>query len=135
MELQDWWNEITGWKLNRYKMINFSIGIAALLIYEFIGRPFYRPYIYSHHIFDYHIADTLGNSLGTVATVFVLIALLTSERVKGMVLVKIVPFSVALYEIAHPVLGKPIDMWDIAASLLTGAVCFMVFRTLFHSNR
>ncbi len=131
MELQDWWKEITEWKLTRYKLINFSIGMTALVIYEFIGRPLYRPYIYEHHIFDLHIADTLGNTLGTAATVFILISLLTSEKVKGMVLVKIVPFSVALYEIAHPLLGKPIDGWDIAASLMTGAICYAIFHVLF----
>lgn len=131
MELQDWWKEITEWRLTRYKLINFSIGMTALVIYEFIGRPLYRPYIYEHHIFDLHIADTLGNTLGTAAAVFILISLLTSEKVKGMVLVKIVPFSVALYEAAHPLLGKPIDGWDIAASLVTGVICYAIFYVLF----
>lgn len=131
MTIQDFRLEIKNWKFSKYKLINFIIGVSALLLYEFAGRPYYRPYIYSHNINDLHIADTLGNSLGTIATIFILVSLLTSETVKGNFLIRIITVAVALYEIAHPLLGKPIDIWDIVATIVSGVISFFLFNFIF----
>lgn len=109
-------------------MINLSIGFAAVLIYEFIARPLYRPYIYANNINDLHVADTIGNSLGTVATIFVLIGFIGQGRAQHLFLIKTITISVVLYEIAHPLLGKPIDFWDIIATILTGELCFALYK-------
>ena len=135
MTIKDLKKEIITWRFTKYKIINLSIGISALLIYEFIGRPYYRPYIYSSQIYDFHIADTLGNSLGTIATIFILASLLSSEVSNGKFLIKIITLSVVLYEIAHPLLGKPIDIWDIVATLLAGTLSFLIVHYLFGKNR
>lgn len=37
----------------------------------------------------------------------------------------------AIYEIGQPLLGKPIDFWDILATLLSGGICFFLFKWLF----
>lgn len=50
MELKDIMNELINFKFTKYKVINLFIGISALLIYEFIGRAIYRPYIYANNI-------------------------------------------------------------------------------------
>ena len=102
MTIKDLKKEIIAWRFTKYKIINLTIGICALLIYEFVGRPYYRPYIYSHKIYDFHIADTLGNSLGTIATIFILVSLLTSGVNNGIFLIKIITLSIVLYEIGHP---------------------------------
>jgi len=39
MTLKDFRTELATWKLTKYKAINFTIGISALLVYEFVGRP------------------------------------------------------------------------------------------------
>ena len=131
MTFLDLRNELIHWRFSKYKLINFSIGLTALLILEFIARPYYRPYIYSHHINDFHIADTLGNSLGTVAAIFIPIALLTNDGKFGLLLIKLLTVSVIIYEIGHPLLGKPIDPWDIVATILTGTISFFTFKVLF----
>ncbi len=69
MTLKDFKSELKNWKLTKYKAINFAIGISALLIYEFVGRSIYRPYIYNNNLNDLHIADTLGNTFGTMTTI------------------------------------------------------------------
>jgi len=135
MTIKDLKKEIVAWRFTKYKIINLTIGICALLIYEFVGRPYYRPYIYSHKIYDFHIADTLGNSLGTIATIFILVSLLTRGATNGIFLIKIITFSVALYEIGHPLLGKPIDIWDIIATILAGVLSFLIFHSLFGKKR
>jgi hypothetical protein len=75
-------DEIKHWRFTQYKFINLVIGSCSLLIYEFIARPYYRPYIYRNRINDLHIADTLGNTLGTLATIFILVSLFSSRNVR-----------------------------------------------------
>lgn len=90
--------------------------------------PVAQPYIYTNHINDFHIADTAGNSLGTIAAIFMLTSFFTSEPLNGSFLVKLVTVSAAMYEIAHPFLGKPIDTWDIAATIITGIISYILFN-------
>lgn len=105
------------------------VGISAVILYE-TARAYYRPFIYSNGINDYHIADTLGNSLGTVATVFVFASLLGRQSAQDSFLIRAVTISVLVYEVAHPLLGKPIDPWDIAATVLAGLFCEVLYRIL-----
>ena len=135
MTINDFVSEFRNWKLTKYKAINFAIGISALLIYEFVGRPIYRPYIYNNKINDFHIADTLGNTFGTLPTIFFLIAILSNDTTKGNYLIKLGTFSVVVFELAHPLLGKPIDIWDIIATILTGFVSYLVYNSLFKDRQ
>jgi hypothetical protein len=128
MKIKELKEDLYRWKISKERVIHFSIGIAALLIYEFIARPYYRPYIYQHQINDFHIADTLGNSLGTIATIFTLLALFGHTRPQHIFLINTITISVALYEVAHPLLGKPIDPWDILATIVSGGFCFLLYR-------
>jgi len=124
---------LRNWRFTRERIINLTVGLSAVFIYEFLARPIYRPFIYKNNINDFHLADTIGNSLGTIATVFVLIGLIGEGRVQSIFLIKIIVISVALYELAHPLLGKPIDPWDIVATVLTGGLCLVLYR-LIHRN-
>jgi hypothetical protein len=135
MTINDFIIEFRNWKLTKYKAINFAIGISALLIYEFVGRPIYRPYIYDNKINDFHIADTLGNTFGTLPTLFFLIAILSNETTKGNYLIKLGTFSVVVFELAHPLLGKPIDIWDIVATIMTGIISYLIYNSVFKNRQ
>ena len=124
-------NEAKNWRFNRYKIINLAIGLSAIFLLEFVARPFYRPYIYSHNIFDFHIADTLGNTLGTIGAIFMFLFVLTNDRTHGYSLIVLTTVSVVLYEIGHPFLGKPIDIFDIIATIVTGIICYFIFKWLY----
>jgi hypothetical protein len=127
-------DEIKNWRFTKYKLINLAIGTCSLLIYEFIARPYYRPYIYRNRINDLHIADTLGNTLGTLATIFILVSLLSSEKERGNYLIRTATIVLVLYEIAQPLLGKPIDGWDILATLVTGLISYLIFKERTREN-
>ena len=135
MTLNDFKEELKNWKFTEYKAINFAVGISALLIYEFIGRPIYRPYIYNNKINDFHIADTLGNTFGTLPTIFFLIAILSNDTTKGNYLIKLGTFSVVVFELAHPLLGKPIDIWDIVATIFTGFISYLIYNNIFKDRQ
>jgi hypothetical protein len=128
MTLKELKEEIVHWKFTKARVINFGIGMGALLIYEFFARPIYRPYIYSHQINDFHIADTLGNSLGTMATIFIFLGLIGKTRAQHQFLIITITISLVIYEVAHPLLGKPMDIWDILATVVTGGFCWLLYR-------
>ena len=128
MTIKDLKSEIVHWKLSKGRIIHFAIGIGALLIYELVARPYYRPFIYSGEIDDFHIADTIGNSLGTIAAIFIFLALLTDNHEHGKFIMITVTISLVLYELAQPILGKPIDLWDILATVVSGTVCYLFYQ-------
>jgi glycopeptide antibiotics resistance protein len=99
-----------------------------------LPKPFYRPYIYSNQINDYHIADTLGNSLALIAAVFICLFLLTSNFKKGRELLVLVVLIFIVYELMQPLLGKPIDIWDIVATVISGLISWLVFIVLFRPS-
>ena len=73
MTIKDLRDGLTSWEFTKERKVNLTIGLLAVLTLEFIARPIYRPYIYRNNINDFHIADTIGNTLGTLATIFILI--------------------------------------------------------------
>jgi hypothetical protein len=80
------------------------IGLSALVLCE-VARAYYRPFIYSNGINDFHIADTLGNTFGTVAAVFVFASLLGHNHDQEHFLIFTVSISVLVYELA-PIIGQ-----------------------------
>jgi hypothetical protein len=121
--------EFADWLHSQRRMINMLIGISAVLLCE-VAQVYYRPFIYSNGINDFHIADTLGNSLGTVGTVFVFLSLLGRSNIQDHFLIRATVISVLVYELAHPLLGKPIDPWDLIATLITGFFCKALYRAI-----
>jgi hypothetical protein len=105
------------------------IAVSATLTYE-LARTYYRPYIYSHSIFDFHIADTLGNSLGTIALIFTTVSILGRDQGKAIFFIRTMTIANVIYEIAHPLLGKNIDILDAATTLIFGAFSEILFRWL-----
>ena len=130
MTINDLREGLANWKLTKARGTNFLIGLTAVLTYEFIARPIYRPYIYRNKLNDFHLADTIGNTLGVVATIFVSIGFLGQERIQHLFLIRSITLSVVLYEVGQPLLGKPIDPWDIVATILTGGLCFMLYKSI-----
>lgn len=126
-------SEITNWLHSKRRIINMIVGVSAVLLYE-VARAYYRPFVYAHAINDFHVADTLGNSLGTIATVFVFTSLLGRQSTHDYFLLRTTTMGVLVYELAHPLLGKPIDLWDVVATLVAGGACEGVYRLL-HGRR
>jgi hypothetical protein len=104
-------------------------GLVAIVFCE-LGRSYYRPYIYSNHIRDFHIADTLGNSLGTVATVLVFMSIFGRTFEQSVSTLRAAAVGVVVFELAHPLLGKVIDPWDILATLISAALVEVAYRGL-----
>ena len=114
------------------KKITLGIGISAFFLTE-MARSFYRPYIYANDIDDWVVADTIGNSLGTLAAVFMILTMSgrgTSWdwRLVGMVIVGLIG-----YEMLNLVSGHALDINDVVATIIFGGISIVVYaRILAH---
>lgn len=119
--------ELTGWRFSNYKLFNFIVGAIAFLLYAFICRPYYRPHISSQQVPDFSAVSTLGNTLATIAAIFIPISILTNKKVNGLYLVRIITLAMIVFELGQPLLGKPIDPWGVLAAFLGGLISYVVF--------
>lgn len=131
MTLSEIKETIINWRLSKDRVIFLSTGFSALLFLEIIARRIYRPFIYSQNIFDFHIADTLGNSLGTIAGIFIVITFLGRDKSHYLFLINTITISFIFYEIISPLFGKPIDPWDVLATIITGGFCLLLFHLFY----
>jgi len=113
----------------RFRLKNLAVGAAGLAITE-AGREFYRPWVYSQGIADWGIADTLGNSFGTLTAVFVIVGLVGKNDASDYRLIALIAVGLAVYELLQGPMGGAIDVWDIVASLVAGVVCVLIYRVL-----
>jgi len=116
-----------GWGVQRYKrrqddfgplkQKTFAIGIGAYLITE-MARSFYRPYIYANDIPDFHIADTIGNSAGTVTALFMVLTMVNPGTMKDSHVFVMIFVGLIGYEIISGSGSHTIDILDMVATLL-----------------
>ena len=134
MDIQEIKEDLFKKSMTRHNVLDLSVGLFTLLFHEFIAKPYYRTYIYANDIYDFHIADTLGNSLGTIAGIFIIVGLIGRDIIKNQLLIKITTISFILFELAQRLFGKPIDPWDVIATILTGGFCLFIYGRI-HQNK
>lgn len=128
-----------GWGVRRYliahndydalKKITFAIGISAYFMTE-MARSFYRPYIYANDINDWVIADTIGNSLGTVTAVFMILTMSGRGTSWDWRLVGMVLGGLVGYEMLNLANDHPFDLNDVLATLLFGGASVLVYARI-----
>ena len=99
-------------KQRRAKRIYGTVGIA-LTVLCFILSYFYRPYAYSHHLNDFHLADSYTSIFGVPIIVCVTQAFFRKESEKWSIPKNIV------YAVLHTIL-RPVICPDAAAHQCCG---------------
>jgi len=125
-----------GWGVRHYliarddysplKKVTLGIGISAYFLTE-MGRSFYRPYIYAHDINDWVVADTLGNSLGTVTAIFMIITMSGRGTHWDWRLVGMVVLGLLGYELTNLTGHHGFDTNDFIATLVFAAISAIVY--------
>ena len=112
--------------------------IAFFLIFVFmfflteIGRKIYRPYIYSNDIFDYWIADTIGNLTGTIAIIFFDFSVVNPKHKQGRIFLIIITLGLIVYELLQYFSPRSILDWrDMIATLIAGLISWGIYEFLF----
>lgn len=107
-------------KMNALRVAYF-IAFASFFVLTEIGRKVYRPYIYRMHVDDFGIADTLGNSLGTLTQIFFYLGLSNATQKQSYRLIGFVTLGYVVYEMVQPWLPRGIFDWrDVGATLAAG---------------
>lgn len=108
------------------KKITLSIGLSAFFITE-LARSFYRPYIYANNINDWIIADTIGNSLGTVAAIFMILTMAGRGTSWDWRLVGMVFAGLIAYELLNLPGHHSLDLNDLIATVVFSSISILVY--------
>ena len=132
-----------GWGVRRYlikredysslKKTTLGIGISAWFLTE-MGRSFYRPYIYAYDIDDWVVADTIGNSLGTVTAIFIILTMAGRGDRSDWWLVGLVLSGLIGYELLNLTGNHAFDLNDVLATILFGGVSAIAYATILLRN-
>ncbi len=128
-----------GWGMRRYlvtrddftplKKITLAIGVSAYFVTE-IARSFYRPYIYANEVNDWVIADTIGNSLGTVTAIFVILTMAGRGTNWDWRLVGTLILGLLAYESINLMSDHPFDFNDALATIIFGGISVLIYATI-----
>ena len=112
--------------LTSLKKITLSIAVTAFSITE-LGRSFYRPYIYANNIHDYHIADTIGNSFGTMTAIFMVITISGKGTNNDWRIFLIIIIGLLAYELLNLTGKTAIDINDMIATVVFGIISALIY--------
>jgi len=122
---------------NRIFIID-DIRIAFFLIFVFmffiteIGRKVYRPFIYSNDIFDYWIADTIGNLTGTIVIIFFDFSIVNPKHRLGRILIILITLGLIVYELLQYFSPRSILDWrDMIATIIAGLISWGIYEFLY----
>lgn len=122
-------------KFDSKRVILFITFLLAFIITE-IGRKIYRPYIYSNNIFDFWIADTIGNFTGTIAIIFFDLAIINIPQEKsknGKWYILFITLGLIIYELVQYILpGRNTCDWrDIIATIIAGLISLGLYKLIY----
>ncbi len=114
------------------KRISYFLIFVFMFIITEIGRKIYRPFIYSNEIFDYWIADTIGNFTGTIAIIFFDLAGFNPKHKQGRIFLLIITLGLIVYELLQYFSPRSILDWrDIIATIIAGLISWGMYELLF----
>lgn len=112
--------------------VAYLLTFVGCFIATEIGRKIYRPYVYRNHIDDWGIADSIGNSLGTLTQIFLYLGLVNATKSESYRIIAFVTVGYIVYETLQPILPRgTFDLKDVYATLGAGALA-AILVTLVH---
>jgi len=118
------------------RRITFFALFVGMFIFTEIGRRIYRPYIYAHDIFDFWIADTIGNLTGTITIIFFELTIINPEHRKGRMLMVPIPIGLVGYELAQYFSPRSILDWrDMVATVIAEVISFGIYELIYRRHQ
>ena len=118
--------------INTFRIYYLITFILSFIITE-IGRNIYRPFIYKNNIYDYGIADSIGNLGGIIVQIFFGLAIFNPTRKKGIRLIVFFSLGYILYEIIQPVLPKGVFDWKDIYGTFVGTILGLILFIIINS--
>ncbi len=115
-------------KLNR---LYFFVFLISFIITE-LGREFYRPYIYINDINDFGLADTVGNTFGSITLIFLILTLVINKSFrKEHLLIPGLVIILLIYEFLQKYLpGYRLDWKDVVSTIVAGVISYFIYRLI-----
>jgi hypothetical protein len=111
--------------------IAYAAGFVMFFLITEIGRKIYRPWVYENGISDWGIADTIGNSMGTLTQIFFSLAILHATRIQAYRVAAFITCGYILYEVLQPYLPRGVfDPGDIYATIGAGFVALIIISIM-----
>ena len=133
-----------GWGVRHYLLKNndftplkkttLGIALAAYFTTE-MARSFYRPFIYTHEVNDWVIADTIGNSTGTVTAIFMILTMSGRGKKSDWWLVGMVVTGLLTYELLNIASNQSLDINDLLATIIFGSISSLWYAYLLKRNK
>ena len=118
------------------KRISFFLIFVLMFVVTEIGRRVYRPYIYANDIFDFWIADTIGNLTGTITIVFFDFAIVNPTHNTGRIFLAVITIGLIVYEFVQYFSPRSVLDWrDIIATLIGGAISLGIYELLCRQHK
>ena len=116
------WDKATILKFSRLRVV-CAVGCVCAFALTELGRYVYRPYVYRTGLSDFGIADTVGNSLGVVTQIFLMLAVMHSNWRQGLRVIAFVVCGYVAYECLQAILPKrTFDVKDVMATVVGGVI-------------
>lgn len=113
------------------KRIAFFLIFVFMFLFTEAGRKVYRPYIYSNGIFDYYIADTIGNLTGSIAIIFFDFVFINPTKKQGRIFLVLITLGLIVYELLQYFSPRSILDWrDMIATLIAGLFSWGIYEIL-----
>ena len=115
------------------KRIAYFLTFVFMFVLTETGRFKYRPYIYSNDIFDFWIADTIGNFTGTIAIIFFNLVVYNPKYRSGRFFLVLITIGLIIYELIQYILPgtNTCDWRDIIATLVAGFISWGLYEMFF----
>jgi len=106
----------------RISFLGLFIGIFGLIL-----AMFYRPYIYSNSLYDFHFADTLGSIFCIPSSTLFCYGILTKLKFKSLLFFSLLTY--VLYELTSSIFSG-IDIYDNLALFTSAIFTFSIYILL-----
>lgn len=106
----------------KYIISGVSIGIIGLIL-----SHTYRPYIYENHIYDFHIADTIGSIVCVPAATLLFYGFTDKYSIGKLTL--IITLTYLFYEFLGLLnIHGTFDLYDIIAIIISGICTYFILN-------
>jgi hypothetical protein len=115
---------------SRSRFLFLLVALGAFVLTE-LGRNVYRPYAYEHRLFDFGLADSIGNLGGIVVMIFLGLSALNSTRRQSYRLAVFYSVGFVVYEFVQPFLPKGVfDLRDIYGTAVGFVISLLILTAV-----
>ncbi len=115
----------------KHRLLHLVVGCLFIII-MLLFRTYYRPWIYTNHLFDFYLADTYTNLFGECVVFFILVSLFSpNEMYKPIKLLLYSSCGLIIYELLGLIVeGGLCDYKDIIATFVGALLSYVINRII-----